>query len=164
VQMTAPLLHRLASSALICLMLCGCGWESKAVFVRPEGGSRIEIDQPFPANGWGIRVALVTAAERRTLYQLRGDVFLDFADVFWSPDGQSVALLTCGTPYLRLAYSLKESDFVSFAPFQQPLVSQLRSEYQLGPGMNRDRDVLEWTCSPEGRDAFVRRHPGAVPR
>ena len=69
--------------ALLSVWSVGCGWEKKAVFESPSGEHLVEIQQRFPANGWGMRIQLRSGAAARTLYEQRGDVFLDFADVTW---------------------------------------------------------------------------------
>jgi hypothetical protein len=147
----------LLSSALV-----GCGWERKVAF--PSGASfNVQIQQPFPANGWGLRVLLQSKGYSKTLYELRGDVFLDFADVAWSAGNGAVVVLTCGTPPIRLAYNLTNNTFIPFASMESTVVAHIYAQY-LGERKMSDRDVLEWACSSDGRDAFYQRYPGVSPR
>ena len=145
------------------LFLFGCGWERKLVFPSPSNSETVEIDQPFPINGAGIRVLLNANRTSKTLYELRVDAFLDFAAVAWSTAGD-VAVFTCGTPPLRLAYSLKDSGPIPFSRMEVSLISDLRKEYALDAAGLSDKGVLEWACSSEGKRAFLKRYPAAKPR
>jgi hypothetical protein len=144
------------------VFLAGCGWERKLVFTSPSTHESVEIDQPFPINGAGIRVLLNANRTSKTLYELRVDAFLDFATVVWSSAGD-VAVFTCGTPPLRLAYSAKDSQPIPFASMEASLVSDLRKEYELGASRISDKGVLEWACSSDGKREFLRHHPDAKP-
>lgn len=150
---------------LFSALLCSCsGWERKMVFRGSSPGTSVEIQQPFPANGWGIRVMLASKGNVTTLYQLRGDVFLDFADVAWSPDDTAVAVFTCGTPPLRIGYSLASSTFLPFKDMQAMAEAHIRGTYRSDMKGTSDTDTFDWACSSMGKEAFLRRHPGASPR
>ena len=147
--------------------LSGCGWERKVVFRAPSETALIEIQQPFPANGWGIRVLLEAKGQRKTIYTMRGDVFLDFADAAWSKDGETVAVFTCGTPFVRLAYNVATNNFVSFSNMEQTLAAHIRKEYKEYRPTVQDRAdsaTLEWACSQEGKNTFSSRYPNSAPR
>jgi hypothetical protein len=99
-----------------------------------------------------------------TLYQLQGDAFLDFADVAWSPDDNAVAIFTCGTPPLRIGYSLASGTFLPFKDMQAMAESHIRGAYRSDMKGTSDRDTFDWACSSMGKEAFLRLHPGASPR
>lgn len=141
------------------------GWERKAVFRGSSSHIAVEIQQPFPANGWGIRVLLITdEGTPTTLYELRGDVFLDFADVAWSQNDTAVAIFTCGTPPIRLGYSPAEHKFIPFNELRSVTAEHIRREYAADKQGISDSDILSWACSTGGKDAFLRLHPDASPR
>jgi hypothetical protein len=100
----------------------------------------------------------------KTLYEVRGDTFLEFADVFWSADKSNVTVFTCGTPYLQLAYDLSSDHPLPFAPLQSVAAAHIRAEYHLDQNKMHDEDTYLWACSADGKDAFLRRHPEAIPR
>ena len=135
--------------------LSGCGWERKASFESPSPGTRIEVQQPFPANGWGVRLELKSKGTTKTLYQLRGDVFLNFVDVAWAPDTSSVAVLTCGTPRIRLAYSLGISRDIPFQQMEPVVAASIRRRYRLDEHQS-NKDVFDWACSDEGKRRFLK--------
>jgi hypothetical protein len=145
-----------------CLSLGGCAalWEHKLAFAAPSSDAVLEIQQPFPANGWGLRVELRTGTVTKVIYEIRGDVFLDFADAKWSSDGGTVALFTCGTPPVRLAYDLKRGSQIPFAASRQAIRTDLQWRYHL----DATRDAFEWACSSEGKAAFLNAYPQAAPR
>jgi hypothetical protein len=153
-----------AVSVVLLLGLLGCGvWERKVVFPGSSEGDALEIRQPFPANGWGIQVVLSGKDARKTLYELRGDVFLDFADVAWANDDGVVAVFTCGTPALRMAYGRGDADSTPFSQMEPAVAAHIRERYRLDPKLS-DKSVLEWACSPDGKDAFLKLYPDAVAR
>lgn len=159
-------MNGVSTSLLLTLLSLNCGcstWEKKIVFAGPVPGVAIEIQQPFPANGWGLRVVLATPGNFTTLYQLRGDVFLDFAEVAWSRDGESLAIFSCGTPALRIRYKLAETKVLAFEDARSAVAAVIRSEYGLS-SLQADDRTFEWACSQDGKAAFLRRHPGARPR
>jgi hypothetical protein len=108
---------QLTVTAVAFLSLGGCAalWEHKLAFAAPASGALLDIQQPFPANGWGLRVGLRAGTMTKVLYEIRGDVFLDFADAKWSSDGRTVVLFTCGTPPVRLAYDVKRGARIPFS-------------------------------------------------
>lgn len=145
-------------------ILSSCAWEQKVVFSAGSEGGEVKILQPFPANGWGIRVRLNSKGHEKTLYELRGDVFLDFADVAWSKSNGTVAVFTCGTPPIRLAYSLIESSFIPFSKAEHVVAAHIRDEYHLAEQETSDNETFDWACSSEGRTAFLKLHPSSAPR
>ena len=147
---------------MVLTFLNGCGWERKVVARAPSEKTSIEIQQPFPANGWGVRIVLRTKDRTETLYELRGDVFLDFADVVWTVGEDSLAVLTCGTPSIRVAYNSRTSSFMPFSQMEPIIAAHIRSEY--GITDRTDTATFDWACSAEGKDAFLHRHPDAKPR
>ena len=154
---------RLLLFSIMAIFLVACGWERKIRFDLTPDDVSIEINQPFPANGWGLQVLLTKGARRKVLYKLRGDVFLDFADVTSSKQG-TVVIFTCGTPALRLAYDLKRDDFISFSGVRQISAAHIRQVYMPVLGSPLDEKTFEWACSQEGNLAFRRRYPGSRPR
>jgi hypothetical protein len=150
---------------LLSFILTGCGWwEGKVAFPGPSQGTVLEIEQPFPANGWGIRIVLRTKNVTKALYQIRGDVVLNFADVAWAKDEGVVAVFTCGTPAVRLAYSVANGNELPFAQMQPMVAAHIRAGYHLDRKTATEKDTFEWACSSDGRAAFLRAHPGASPR
>lgn len=143
-------------------MLSGCRswWESKVEFPGPKAGEAIYIEQPFPANGWGIRVVLKDGAATKILYEMRGDVFLRFADAVWSPDGGKVTLFTC-TPPLQISYDIRSGTMLPFESSRSAIAAHIRSTYDI---KGNDRDVFEWAWSDNGNNAFLHAHPGARAR
>lgn len=146
---------------VLCLLTASCGWEQKLSFQARDGSKSIQLLQPFPANGWGLEVRLITRADRRTLYRARGDVFLEFAQVYWSPDNKTVAIFTCGTPALRMAYKIRANAEVPFLSVENNVQAAIKETYA---GQYRSGDALEWACSYEGKQAFYRRYPDAASR
>jgi hypothetical protein len=157
-------MSRLTIIVAVILLLNACGWERKVIFKQGRGSASIEIQQPFPANGWGLRVILRINESAKTLYEVRGDTFLEFADVSWSADNSRVTVFTCGTPYLQLAYDLTGNHSLLFGPLQSAAASHIRFEYHLDQNKMRDEDTFLWACSADGKEAFLRRYPDAVPR
>lgn len=138
-------------------------WESKVSFSSSVAGRRIDIEQPFPANGWGLRVVLHDRKVTKTLYAIRGDVFLDFAAVTWTPNGDTAAILICGTPRVELAYKISQEAFQPFAGSIPTMASHIRSMYHLAP-LTDVTDPIDWACSPAGKGAFAKAFPESVPR
>lgn len=151
----------LAMLAVVCLS--GCGWERKARFESPSRGTSLEVQQPFPANGWGIQFELRSKGSTKTLYNLRGDVFLDFVDAAWSPDSSRVAVFTCGTPRVRLAYSLATGRDIPFQEMESAMAADIRHRYHLDE-LLMNGDVFDWACSDEGKRRFLESYPEAVSR
>jgi hypothetical protein len=145
------------------LLLSGCGWERKLDFASPSNRASVEIDQPFPINGAGIRIVVNANGVSKTVYELRVDAFLDFAAVAWSPV-DDLAIFTCGTPSIKLAYSVSQSHPIPFTSMEPLLVSSLRRDYRLSHIGLKDEDVLEWACSPSGKHEFLGHYPSAAPR
>ena len=143
---------------------CRAWWEQKVAFPSPSADAVLRIEQPFPANGWGTRVILQGRSGSKVLYQIRGDVFLDFVDVAWSPKGDAVGVFTCGTPALRIAYDVGNGREYRFAQMERLIVEHIRSRYLLGKTSLTAREVLEWACSSEGKTAFLHAYPSAAPR
>ena len=143
---------------------CNSWWDQKVVFPSPLSGTALEIQQPFPTNGWGMRVVLKTSPVTKVLYEVRGDVFLDFADGVWSANGTMVALFTCGTPPVKIAYDVDHGVDMAFANAQSMIAAHIRSSYHLDTRNATDKDAFEWACSSEGRSAFLRAYPGALAR
>lgn len=156
---------RLIMLACFALLLQGCStfWETKVTFPGPRQGVSVMIAQPFPANGWGIRVVLNNKKAPKTLYEVRGDVFLDFAEVAWSPDGEQVAVFTCGTPALRMAHNIADDRSVPFVQMEAAMALRVRAAYRLDNQMSNN-DIFNWACSSDGVDHFSRLHPNASPR
>ena len=157
--------RRTLAISVIALVTSSCGWERKLDFKAPNDKSEIWFRQPWPANGWGLQVVLREQGETRVLYNIRGDVFLMFAEVYWSPDGRIVGVFTCGEPFVKLGYDRRTARKVSFDAIQRAMGDRIRTEY----GLSRESgstvtDPFDWACSTEGHDAFVRMHPGANPR
>ena len=146
---------------LLVILLASCGWERKLSFERHDRSASVEFMQPFPANGWGLEVRLITSSGQQTLYRIRGDVFLEFAQVYWSSDNKTVGIFTCGSPALKLAYEMPTHAKVPFSSIEKEMRATIEKTYE-----RRDRSIgaLEWACSIEGKDAFYRQYPGAVPR
>ena len=140
---------------------CRSWWESKVEFPGPSAGRVLYIEQPFPANGWGVRVVLKNGGSVKVLYEIRGDVFLDFADAAWSADGEKVALFSCGTPPLRMAYDLRSTRTRPFDQSETLVAAHIRSSYHV---QGKAPDVFQWACSDEGKTAFLHAHPGARAR
>lgn len=147
----------------VVVWLSGCGWERKTRFESPSPGTLIEVQQPFPANGWGLRLELKSKGATMMLYQLRGDVFLDFVDVAWAQDGNRVAIFTCGTPPIRLAYSLVTGHNIPFQGMESVLATKILRDYHLDEHRS-GREIFDWACSDEGKRRFLEVHPEAVPR
>jgi hypothetical protein len=116
------------------------------------------VEQPFPADGWGVRVVVRNGNEVKVLYELRGDVFLDFADAAWSADGEKVTLFLCGTPPLRIGYDIKTGKMRRFDQSESMMAAHIRSNYHI---QGKDREIFEWACSDVGKAAFLRAHPSA---
>jgi len=146
------------------LVLSHCGWEQKVVFKQSQGNAYVEIQQPFPVNGSGTRVLLYNNGSTKVLYEVRGDTFLEFADVFWSADGKDMAIYTCGVPYLELAYNLANNQSIPFPQVRTGVAAHIRSEYHLEEHNKSDKKTFLWACSQDGKIAFLRRHPEAAPR
>jgi hypothetical protein len=133
----------------------GCGWQRQLEFHGP-GDSTLAISQPWPANGWGLRIEVCRGKVCEVIHSVRGDVFLLFADVNWSPDNRTVAVVTCGEPYVRLAYDRTLKKAVSFSQFESALRSQIGRDYALDGTI----DALKWACSEEAARRFSALHPG----
>ena len=121
----------------------------------------IDIQQPFPANGWGLRILLKNRETTKVMYEVRGDVFLNFADVAWSEPSQTVRIFVCGTPTVRVAYDMKRGASVPFDRIESILATDIKSRYHVN---GNTKEVYEWACADEGESAFLRAHPGAAPR
>jgi len=157
---------RLSIVVLTTLLLAtyGCGsWERKVIFPGAISGDALEIKQPFPINEAGIQVNLKRKNVIKQLYELRGDVFLEFADAAWSADDNVVGLFVSGTPVQRFAYKTSDGTAIPFGVVARAVAAHIRSQYHLDPKLS-DKDVFEWAGSLEGRDAFRKLYPGARAR
>lgn len=145
---------------IILLLASGCGWENKMWFQSPDGNSTIRIRQPFRRNEGGIQIILSHRGDDYSLYSNRTDTFLTFAHVYWA-SSNAVAVFTCGTPGLRLAYSVPDLRSLNFRDFEAAVRGDLRSKYR--SALNElEGDPFEWACSFEGRQIFLDRYPGAA--
>ena len=145
------------------MLSCGTLWESKIAFEGPVHRGVIEIDQPFPTNGWGLRISLSDAGAKKILYQVRGDVFLNFADVVWADNGRFVIVFTCGTPQVRQTYDTSSGSVVQLPQMESLVATHIRATYHLGPDSVAS-DITDWACSEAGKQAFLRNHRNAAPR
>ena len=149
------------------VVLCtvGCGWERKVLVQSLRDSSeKIEFSQPWPANGWGLRVRLLAKDGDQVLYSIRGDVFLRFAAGYWSPDGRLVGVFTCGDPRVRLAYDRVAKQPRTFDLVRAGIAETIRSDYAAYiRTTEKSVDPLEWACSNEGDQAFHERFPRANP-
>jgi len=150
--------RRIKIGAVVLLMLlAGCsGWQRKMVFKKPAGSESIEIQQWFPVSMWGIRILLHQNGSTKTLYESRGDTFLLFADVLWSPDNE-VAVFTCGNPALRMAYSLTANSFLPFERMRSGVAAHIQADYHLAPSKMSVDETFLWACT-DGREAFSQHH------
>ena len=159
-----PSLSKMRAAAFLSvIVLGGCAWGRKTLFSSPTGSTSLEIQQRFRFNLWGIRVLLHKGESIRTLYEMRGDTFLTFMDVFWSTDNRSLAVFTCGLPSLRMAYDLIGDRALPFDELQPGMTAHIRTEYHLDPKNMSDKETLLWACT-DGRETFAQRHPEAVVR
>lgn len=138
------------------------------------GGRKKRYLSPHPANTWlrfssdflqmvGACAYSYGAAQLQTLYEQRGDVFLDFADVTWGEHDKTFTVFTCGTPPLRLAYNFPSMSQFPFQRTEFAVVAHIRARYHLSDHLN-GRDILDWACSSDGQSAFLKSFPMAVPR
>jgi hypothetical protein len=149
---------------VLALTSCGFLWEKKVVFSAPSLREEVLIEQPFPANGWGLQIVLQNSRTTKVLYQIRGDVFLNFADVSWSSKGDLIGIFTCGTPALRIAYDRGNAMEVDFAKAEPLVAAHIRAQFLSNRAKLSEPEILEWACSPEGREAFLQAHRDAKPR
>jgi hypothetical protein len=150
------------SLLLLCLSACGV-WEGKAKFAGFKDGDVLELRQPFPANISGLQIVLRSGNLARTIYEMRGDTFVNFADAEWNLDDSAVAILTCGTPSLHLAYSRIDVRPIPFSNMEHLISTHIQVQYHLDKKMS-EKKILDWACSSDGERAFRKLHPEALGR
>src|SRR4051794_18596783 len=96
------------------LATTSCGWEQKLQFDSPDRTASIRVLQPYLRNSSGLGIVLRLNNDEKDLYRGRSDVFLFFAEVYWSPDKSKVAVMTCGNPSPRVAYDIQTSKNLPF--------------------------------------------------
>jgi hypothetical protein len=148
--------------ALLVVLSSSCAWERKIVFKSGDGMNAVEVRQPWPANGWGMEVRIVTPKYRQTLLKMRGDAFLDFAEVYWSKGDRQMVMVICGTPSARLGFDLINRNELPFEPWREAMKQTIANHYF--SGKQKPTDLDDWCTSSEARDAFIRAHPGAISR
>ena len=165
-QMTATcsriILGSVVSSLLLCLSACGV-WESKAKFAGFKDKHVLELRQPFPANISGLQVVLRSGNAVTTIYEVRGDTFVNFADAQWNLNDSAVGLLTCGTPSLHFAYSRIDARPIPFSNMEHLLGAHIQDQYHLDKKMS-EKSIFDWACSSDGERAFRKLHPEALAR
>ena len=153
----------LALSFLCVALLTGCGWEQK-FRSRAEGrDAEVVIQQRLPANSWGTRILVNAAGHRNSIYQYRGDSFLQFIDIAWTENREVFTVVTCGTPYIKMAYNIRRGGSIPFEPLEAVAIAHIRTAYHLEPTMS-SAEVMAWACSWDGTHAFLKRHPEARER
>jgi hypothetical protein len=155
---TMPSLIRVILSSIVislCAAHSGCGWQKQLVFSGPDNAV-MNIRQPWPANGWGLQLQLCQKGMCEVVYSLRGDVFLHFAEVYWSDDATKVGVVTCSEPYLRFAYDRIHRTEIPFTQLAEPMRAQMRRAYSL----DASADPLLWACSDDATSRFAKAHPG----
>jgi hypothetical protein len=145
--------------------LASCGWEKKLTLRQDNGEGRVEIEEPFPINGSGLRIVHESHGEKATLLEVRADTFLSFADAVWTQDGSTVAVFICrGGPDIRVAYDVKNHHPLAFTEaFKKMLANDIRNRYRPSNASGSDELVFRWACS-EGQQPFLSRYPDAVAR
>jgi len=133
------------------------------VFPSPSRKYSVRLEQPVPTNGWGLRAVLQSKDKEAVVYEIKGDAFLDFAEVAWGRNEQSFALITCGTPRLQMAYDISTQKQIPFAGMRESISNQIRKGYVVPENVTKET-VLEWICSPGVEAAFRTRYPKSIPR
>ena len=129
------------------------------MFAGSVSGDTLEIKQPFPINEAGIRITLKHNNLTKTVYEKRGDTFLEFVDVAWSSGDTAVGFFMCGFP---LAYETDDANPIPFVRMEGTVAAHIRVEYRLDPKLT-DKEVFDWACT-EGTTAFLKRYPQARAR
>ena len=148
-------------TALAVIGLSGCGWQKKVEFVSPQGSVRIRIYQPFPINEAGLKLVLLQDGHEFELLYRRADTFLQFADVWWAPDGASVAVYSCGI--VEAAFDLRTHKPLAFSSVRSSMAQHIRAEYDLSKTRDVDAEAFSWACSARGHEAFLNHYPKARP-
>jgi hypothetical protein len=98
----------------------------------------------------GLKIVLNQAGRQQDIYSATGDLGFTLAEVYWSPDGKSVGIFTCGEPLLRIAVDRKSTKQINFAVVEGPIRNALRKRYNVPA----DQDVFRWVCFYAGTDRF----------
>jgi hypothetical protein len=111
------------------------------------------------ATSSGIRLQVLTARGSHRIYTLRGDISLEFLHVAWAPDSKRVAVLSCGTPQLRIAYDIEHRQHIPFAALETQVRRSIQEQYgKAALGF----ETLHCPTSERLHWAFSNKYPRAV--
>ncbi len=88
---------------------------------------------------------------------------MNFADVEWAKGARVVAVFTCGTPPIRLAYDVNQNKVVPFTQMATLAATGIRAKYRPADSIG-DQGTFDWACSDQGKHAFLRAYPDALAR
>src|SRR5215469_8244880 len=148
---------------LFCLLLNGCGWQTKISFPSPDGQKSVRILQPWPANSWGFKIELETGGNRAVVYERRKESIIYFMHVCWSRDSNSFAVLAAGFTQIQFAYDLRQRKEIPFQIMKDAMASSIRTTYRLDKDeAGTPIDPFEWAWSHKGSAGFTQLHPEAI--
>lgn len=140
----------------------GCGWEEKLSFKAPDHSAVLKIRQPRFFNYSGLRLELAERGNTKTVYSANGDTFFNFAQVYWSPDSNVVAVFSCNTIFEEFAYDRRAGKRIPFDIVKKEVGESIKSFY--GSKVTREPNPFKWACSNEGKENFIARFPAAEQR
>ena len=151
--------------ALLPIVICiGCGWQYKVAFESPSKHYRLEVYQPPVLQEANLRLDLVTAGkERKTIYRVGHERYMEFAHAYWSPDESVVGFFACGTGPIQFAYDVRRQATIPYQDISAQLRDNILRDYpQIDQSRERAR-ALKPTWSPCLFGSFMReyekRHP-----
>jgi hypothetical protein len=134
------------------LLTSACGDHRRYTSVSPDSGATVVVREPRGI--WsGIRVTLSENGHDAELCNITGDYMFTVAEVYWSPDGETAGVFSCGSPIIELAVKRGDLTPVPFATVWPFIREQLRARYNLSEGEN----VRDWVCFHGGTEEVVRR-------
>lgn len=140
---------------LVALSLVNCGWQSSVSFRSPSGKAAISVGR-----GYGImarlEVDLSDSTGSRRVYRSPGEAFVNFVDVYWSPDEQIAGLVITGTAQWTLAFSTIDGKEIRFDPIRPQMEATLRKHYQIPD----DVSPIQWTYTDDAQQQYRTLHPG----
>jgi hypothetical protein len=132
---------------ITCSFSAGCGWRHHQTYTSPDKSAYISFYEPNSPLTRGTKILLVDHGKEFLVYEKTGDMFLNIVEVYWTPDGNTVGLFTCGPPFLRTAINRQTFGDVPFSTIEAQIVDGLRTKYSIP---KTEKNIFDWLCSHAG--------------
>ncbi len=148
--------------------LCGCYLSLNSCsrfrkfieFESPERSCLVEFEQdPIFLH---VRATLRCSGKPAALVvDARHELMIKFIHVYWAPDGSAVAICTCGSGQLHVAYDIKNWKFEPFSKYAPAVGAALQRDY--GPPDVPISRAVDNPCLVDAwTDEYARRHPSGI--